>query len=651
MELLCFCLPCMLLLLKNYDLCAHYFYLLMGTQYLFLFICQFPHVGSVAQFVLKKIISFIVGVWCSVSSSVFILFGFINKLFLRFQDKFTSPMSDSSSPTVSNRPETEEKVNDDGLDSMDSNIYYLSVYDIIERVMDSEGFGFAYEHSNNEEIKDEGDEEVTKSFLSFRFQSYGEFISGGGSMGTTDDFSEAGKAMNNELGRDQNNIEVCPKTVASLGDLGDDQEDTDAEKVSLDLGLEEFSGEDKTVSSDSDSDSIGSSDKFSIRSSLLHPFSDGFSSDSDSELSNTMEIGGKNVEQTEESHYLEKGSDLEDEDQDALQGLKSLETGDDATLDSESDEESKEGQFDCSFQKPETSSELETQWEHQELVEQLKMEIKKIRATGLPTIYEESDSLKIVLEDLKPWKIEDKCHQLQHHGTIREVHKFYKSYRERMRKFDIFNYQKMYAIDFLGLKNPLESFSSGTSSAGSVAAVILQECWPFKPNSHEQPSPITKFRRELDSDLEMFYVGQLCSSWEFLHWQYSKALELWESDPHGFLHYNEVAGEFQQFQVLLQRFLEDEPFKGPRVLNYVKSRCNQRHLLQVPVIRDGSHSKKRTSKGNEFPVGTSRHKVQKKQDPVATCFLRKAGHMKKDCPKYANWRAKQGILLNCQFRS
>lgn len=94
-----------------------------------------------------------------------------------------------------------------------------------------------------------------------------------------------------------------------------------------------------------------------------------------------------------------------------------------------------------------------------------------------------------------------------------------------------------------------------------------------------------KFIRELHSDLEIVYVGQLCLSWEFLHWQYVRALELWDSDQYNLRRYNEVAGEFQQLQVLMQRFLENEQFEGPRVQYYVKTRCLLRNLLQVPVIR------------------------------------------------------------------
>lgn len=86
----------------------------------------------------------------------------------------------------------------------------------------------------------------------------------------------------------------------------------------------------------------------------------------------------------------------------------------------------------------------DTLWEHQELIEQLKMELKKVRATGLPTILEDSESPRI-MEDLKPWKIDDRLHS-NSTSSSNDLPKFYRSYRERMRKFDILNYQKMYAI-------------------------------------------------------------------------------------------------------------------------------------------------------------------------------------------------------------
>ncbi|XP_029123814.1 uncharacterized protein [Elaeis guineensis] len=224
--------------------------------------------------------------------------------------------------------------------------------------------------------------------------------------------------------------------------------------------------------------------------------------------------------------------------------------------------------------------ELESLWEHQDLIEQLKMELKKARATGLPTILEESESPKTV-EDLKPWKIDE---QFLHEDPMDELHKFYKSYRERMRKFDILNYQKMYAIGFLQLKDPLQSMGSQKPLISTVTSIISQSFMPCRQKSNADPSE--KFIKELRDDLETVYVGQTCLSWEFLRWQYEKARELPESDPYRSHQYNQVAGEFQQFQVMVQRFIENETFQGPRLPNYVKNRCVIQNLLRVPVIKE-----------------------------------------------------------------
>lgn len=100
-----------------------------------------------------------------------------------------------------------------------------------------------------------------------------------------------------------------------------------------------------------------------------------------------------------------------------------------------------------------------------------------------------------------------------------------------------------------------------------------------------KPHPLKHLVTELHNELEKVYVGQACLSWEFLQWQYSKAKEMAAANPNGRRPFNTFVGELQQFQVLLQRFLENEPFQGPRVLNYVKNRCVRRNLLQVPYLR------------------------------------------------------------------
>ncbi|KAK1351430.1 Ribosomal protein L34Ae [Heracleum sosnowskyi] len=237
---------------------------------------------------------------------------------------------------------------------------------------------------------------------------------------------------------------------------------------------------------------------------------------------------------------------------------------------------------------------LEMLWEHQDLVEQLKMELKKARASGLPTILEDSESPKI-MEDLKPWKIDEK---LQHQNPMGELHKFYKSYREKMRKLDVLTYQKIYAVGFLHLKEPGHSSSAKKISIPDIASFLSENLDYDEANKHET-NPMKKFINELQTELELVYVGQMCLSWEFLHWQYGMALDLWDSDPRGIHRYNEVAGEFQQFQVHVQRFIEDEPFQGPRVQNYIKHRCVFRDFLQIPVIREDISNDGKKGKGTQ----------------------------------------------------
>ncbi|WOL20279.1 hypothetical protein Cni_G29083 [Canna indica] len=238
--------------------------------------------------------------------------------------------------------------------------------------------------------------------------------------------------------------------------------------------------------------------------------------------------------------------------------------------------------------------ELESLWEHEDLIEQLKMELKRVRATGLPTIKEESETPKTV-DDLKPWKMDEK---FLHENPMDELYKFYKSYRERIRKLDILSNQKMYAIGLLQLKDPLHSMGPQKSLIPAIASILSQSFGSCSGKFGISPSE--KFIKELQNDLEMVYVGQTCLSWEFLRWQYEKARQLPESDPYRGHQYNQVAGEFQQFQVMMQRFIEDEAFQGPRLPNFVKNRCSLQNLLLVPVIREDSLKEKREDqrKGN-----------------------------------------------------
>lgn len=125
-----------------------------------------------------------------------------------------------------------------------------------------------------------------------------------------------------------------------------------------------------------------------------------------------------------------------------------------------------------------------------------------------------------------------------------------------------------------------EAFTAGKKRANSVLPRFLAG-----KVRRVYADPMHKTISELHRNLEVVYVGQMCLSWEMLWWLDAKARELLEHDDEGRRSYNRTAEELQQFQVLAQRFMEDEQFEGHRIDNYVKSRCMIRSLLQVPTIK------------------------------------------------------------------
>lgn len=89
-------------------------------------------------------------------------------------------------------------------------------------------------------------------------------------------------------------------------------------------------------------------------------------------------------------------------------------------------------------------------------------------------------------------------------------------------------------------------------------------------------------------ELEAAYVAQICLTWEALNWNYNnfvnkkmgssiKTRGLDSGCP------GKVAQQFQQFQVLLQRYVENEPYEhGRRPEIYARMRLLAPNLLQVP---------------------------------------------------------------------
>lgn len=87
-------------------------------------------------------------------------------------------------------------------------------------------------------------------------------------------------------------------------------------------------------------------------------------------------------------------------------------------------------------------------------------------------------------------------------------------------------------------------------------------------------------------DLETAYVAHLCLTWEALHCQYTQLSHLISCQPETLTCYNHTAQQFQQFLVLLQRYIENEPFEqGSRSELYARARNAMPKLLQAPKIQ------------------------------------------------------------------
>ncbi|CAM8950458.1 unnamed protein product [Rhodiola kirilowii] len=228
--------------------------------------------------------------------------------------------------------------------------------------------------------------------------------------------------------------------------------------------------------------------------------------------------------------------------------------------------------------------------QHQDLVQKMEMEIKQGKSRGgLPTILEDCVSPRVA-EDLKPLIINDK---IDHKDLLEHVHKFYKSYADKMLKLDILNQQTLHALSIIRLKGQaqvdllLENMMiKKKKKKFSMRSVFPTKCRRPKVSCGDDTAA-EKSVSDLIAKLELVYVGQLCLSWEILNWQHGKALELQKIDRYAFRHYNQVADEFQQFQVMLQTCVEDEAFQNPsRVKRYVEKRDAFRGFLHVPCIKD-----------------------------------------------------------------
>ncbi|KAG2595905.1 uncharacterized protein LOC120706115 [Panicum virgatum] len=131
-----------------------------------------------------------------------------------------------------------------------------------------------------------------------------------------------------------------------------------------------------------------------------------------------------------------------------------------------------------------------------------------------------------------------------------------------------------------------ESFRSIKYQPRSMSERLVQKLTP-KPSA-----PIGL--RDPYPDLERAYVAQVCLTWEALNWSYTSFRRHNGGDGNIAARCcpARVAQEFQQFQVLLHRFIENEPYEyGRRPEVYARMKNSTPKLLLVPEFRDEEDEK------------------------------------------------------------
>lgn len=159
-----------------------------------------------------------------------------------------------------------------------------------------------------------------------------------------------------------------------------------------------------------------------------------------------------------------------------------------------------------------------------------------------------------------------------------ESYTVFQKYDEEMLFLDRISAQKLHET---------ESLRSIQACPRSVSERIV---YKLSSSTRNKKSSYGKADRNPYHELEAAYVAQICLTWEALNWNYKyfqrlRASRRGDSDP-GCPAY--IAQQFQQFQVLLQRYVENEPYehgRRPEIYARIRSTVAPK-LLQVPEYRD-----------------------------------------------------------------
>lgn len=149
--------------------------------------------------------------------------------------------------------------------------------------------------------------------------------------------------------------------------------------------------------------------------------------------------------------------------------------------------------------------------------------------------------------------------------------------------------ERMLFFDRMSVQQLAESgcYAPTTPSPRSASKKLTSPFRCLSLKTIEEPEDETEHLQQVQNDpyqdIETAYVAQLCLTWEVLHCQYTQMSQKITCQPENPACFNYSAQLFQQFQVLLQRFIENEPFEqGLRAEIFARARNALPKLLQVP---------------------------------------------------------------------
>ncbi|KAF8407347.1 hypothetical protein HHK36_006475 [Tetracentron sinense] len=285
------------------------------------------------------------------------------------------------------------------------------------------------------------------------------------------------------------------------------------------------------------------------------------------------------VKKFRKAHKPNLEKDSEDKPVPPLEELKN-EDGDDLTNSAKADQ----------------ATEIDDDEDDDFIMNEVKKRLKELRRNSFLVLIPEEDSCPEEEEGETSWS-ESRDSEVEGYQPWCGFDTVYEKYCERMLFFDRMRAQQPHEAGSQNHSNP-----SPRSASKKLASTL--RC--FSSKKLEEPEYEGEHLQQQDDevyqDLETAYVAQICLTWEALHCQYTQMREKISSQNENPTCYSHAAQQFQQFQVLLQRFIENEPFEqGLRVEIYTRTRNSFPNLLQVPNIQ-GSDSKGEEKDESDFPV-------------------------------------------------